>query len=157
MFNTLLRDNVKARKQLPDGTYVYKINEDPPVNAQQKFIDEAYRKADKKSTSKRSKSTHASNTASAEIKPKRGGRPKNTAAKAEETKEEPKVTETTEPKPKKRAGRPKKTEQTAPKKAGRPKKAVSETAKAETTAPKKRGRAKKAAETPVFPPPFSFA
>ena len=108
MFNTLLRDNVKARKQLPDGTYVYKINEDPPVNAQQKFIDEAYNKAEKKTASKRSKSTHTSYTAASETKPKkRAGRPKKTAEKAAETKETPKVTET--PEPKKRPGRPKKT------------------------------------------------
>ncbi len=48
MFEILLSDNIKARKQLPDGTYVYKVNDNPPVDAQRYFIEEAYKKAEKK-------------------------------------------------------------------------------------------------------------
>ena len=42
MFEILLRDNVKARIQLPDGAYVYKVNDNPPVDAQRFFFEEAY-------------------------------------------------------------------------------------------------------------------
>ncbi len=52
MFEILLSDNMKARKQLPDGTYIYKINDNPPVDAQRYFIEEAYKKAEKKAASK---------------------------------------------------------------------------------------------------------
>ncbi len=52
MFEILLKDNIKARKQLPDGTYVYKVNDAPPVDAQRYFIDEAYKKAEKKVAAK---------------------------------------------------------------------------------------------------------
>lgn len=48
MFEILLKDNVKARTQLPDGTYVYKFNDNPLVDAQKYFIEEAYKKAERK-------------------------------------------------------------------------------------------------------------
>ena len=143
MFNTLLRDNIKARKQLPDGTYVYKINEETPVNAQQLFINEAYKKADKKSVSR--SRTKASNTASQPTAAKKGGRPRKTAEKAEAAKTETKTAETADTKPKRRAGRPKKTaeapkaaETPKPKRAGRPKKTAEAPKTSET--PKRRGR-----------------
>lgn len=52
MFEILLNDNIKARKQLSDGTYIYKVNDNPPVDAQSYFIEEAYKKAEKKAASK---------------------------------------------------------------------------------------------------------
>jgi len=55
MFETLLKDNIKARKQLPDGTYIYKVNDNPPVDAQRYFIEEAYKKAEKKAAAKTKK------------------------------------------------------------------------------------------------------
>ena len=48
MFEILLRDNVKARIQLPDGAYVYKVNDNPPVDAQRFFFEEAYKKLKEK-------------------------------------------------------------------------------------------------------------
>lgn len=38
MFEILLRDNVKARIQLPDGAYVYKVNDNPAVDAQRVLL-----------------------------------------------------------------------------------------------------------------------
>ncbi|MBE6846101.1 MAG: polyphosphate kinase 1 [Ruminococcus sp.] len=52
MFEILLNDNTKARKQLPDGTYIYKTNDKPPVDAQRYFIEEAYKKAERKAAAK---------------------------------------------------------------------------------------------------------
>ena len=52
MFEILLRDNVKARIQLPDGAYVYKVNDNPPVDAQRFFFEEAYKKAERKASAK---------------------------------------------------------------------------------------------------------
>lgn len=52
MFTVLLSDNVKARMQLPDGTYIYKTNDKPPVDAQRYFAEEAYKKAEKKAAAK---------------------------------------------------------------------------------------------------------
>lgn len=52
MFEILLRDNIKARKMLSDGTYVYKVNDNPPIDAQRYFIDEAYKKAERKAAAK---------------------------------------------------------------------------------------------------------
>lgn len=52
MFEILLSDNIKARKQLPDGTYVYKVNDKPPVDAQRYFIEEAYKKAKRKAAAR---------------------------------------------------------------------------------------------------------
>lgn len=52
MFEMLLRDNVKARIQLPDGAYVYKVNDNPPVDAQRFFFEEAYKKAERKAAAK---------------------------------------------------------------------------------------------------------
>ncbi len=61
MFEILLKDNIKARKQLPDGTYVYKINDAPPIDAQRYFIEEAYKKAERKAAAKeKSKSSGSS-------------------------------------------------------------------------------------------------
>lgn len=48
MFEILLKDNVKARTQLPDGTYVYKFNDNSLIDAQKYFIEEAYKKAERK-------------------------------------------------------------------------------------------------------------
>ena len=55
MFETLLNDNVKARNQLPDGTYIRAISEHPPLDAQRFFFEEAYRKAEKKAADKAAK------------------------------------------------------------------------------------------------------
>ncbi len=52
MFETLLADNVKARKQLSDGTYVKAHNEEKPLDAQRYFFEEAYKKAEKKAAAK---------------------------------------------------------------------------------------------------------
>ena len=123
MFNLLLRDNVKARKQLPDGTYVYKINEDPPVNAQQSFIDEAYKKAERKTTS-RSRSKSTSSTA------QKCSRTRNTAEQPEKADTE--VTANAPETPKRRGGRPKK----------------SPSEKAKATGTRSKSTAKKAAEAP---------
>lgn len=48
IFSVLLRDNVKARIQLPDGTYskISPSEDEEPVNAQEYFITEAARRAD---------------------------------------------------------------------------------------------------------------
>ena len=55
MFETLLNDNVKARNQLPDGTYIRAISDHPPLDAQRFFFEEAYRKAEKKAADKAAK------------------------------------------------------------------------------------------------------
>ncbi|MBQ3566855.1 MAG: polyphosphate kinase 1 [Oscillospiraceae bacterium] len=55
MFEILLNDNIKGRKQIPDGTYIYKVNDNPPVDAQRYFIEEAYKKAEKKAKAKNRK------------------------------------------------------------------------------------------------------
>lgn len=55
MFETLLNDNVKARNQLPDGTYIREISEHPPLDAQRFFFEETYRKAEKKAADKAAK------------------------------------------------------------------------------------------------------
>lgn len=52
MFKILLSDNVKARIQLADGTYVYKTNDNPPLDAQRFFFEEAYKKAERKAAAK---------------------------------------------------------------------------------------------------------
>lgn len=52
MFEILLSDNVKARIQLPDGTYIYKTNDKPPIDAQRFFSEEAYKKAERKAAAK---------------------------------------------------------------------------------------------------------
>lgn len=52
MFEALLTDNVKARKQLPDGTYVRVHNDRPALDAQTYFFEEAYKKAEKKAAAK---------------------------------------------------------------------------------------------------------
>ncbi|MGN1134791.1 MAG: polyphosphate kinase 1 [Oscillospiraceae bacterium] len=47
-FQMLLSDNVKARRQLPDGSYVHVTAEEgeEPVNAQEYFVASAYRRAE---------------------------------------------------------------------------------------------------------------
>lgn len=45
MFCTMLKDNVKARIQTPDGKYIKKQNNLAPLNSQIYFYDEAYKKA----------------------------------------------------------------------------------------------------------------
>ncbi len=57
MFEILLSDNIKARTQLPDGTYIYKVNDNPPVDAQRYFIEQAYKKAQKKAKTKNTNSS----------------------------------------------------------------------------------------------------
>lgn len=42
IFSVLTSDNVKARKMLPDGTYVHVRSESEPVDSQAAFIKEAY-------------------------------------------------------------------------------------------------------------------
>ena len=52
IFNTMLADNVKARVQLSDGTYVYRslVDEEaaaqPKLSCQDYFIERAYRRAE---------------------------------------------------------------------------------------------------------------
>lgn len=45
IFDVLIRDNVKARKMAPDGTYSHVKTEGEPVDAQATFIREAYENA----------------------------------------------------------------------------------------------------------------
>ena len=46
-FNTQLSDNVKAREQLPDGTYVHVRTGEFPLDSQKHFFAEAYANAPK--------------------------------------------------------------------------------------------------------------
>ncbi len=50
IFNTMLKDNVKARIQLPDGTYARKQREDnePPLDSQLYFYELAYKNVERK-------------------------------------------------------------------------------------------------------------
>lgn len=53
MFKVLLEDNVKARIQTPDGTYIRaEKNENEPLDAQRFFFEEAYKKAEKKAAAR---------------------------------------------------------------------------------------------------------
>jgi len=52
MFSLMLKDNVKARVQLSDGSYVYRVNEETPVDTQRFFFEESYKKAEKKAAAK---------------------------------------------------------------------------------------------------------
>ncbi len=72
MFEILLSDNVKARIQLSDGTYIYKTNDNPPIDAQRFFSEEAYKKAERKAAAK------AKAKARASVKTKRRNSKKNT-------------------------------------------------------------------------------
>ena len=46
MFDTLLRDNVQARRMQPDGVYRrLEPGEDAPLNAQEAFYQQAYDQA----------------------------------------------------------------------------------------------------------------
>lgn len=45
IFNTMLADNVKARIQQPDGTYIIEADGKEPLNSQEKFFEEAYEAA----------------------------------------------------------------------------------------------------------------
>lgn len=60
MFEILLSDNVKARIQLPDDTYIYKTNDKPPIDAQRFFSEEAYKKAERKAAAKEKARARAS-------------------------------------------------------------------------------------------------
>lgn len=42
MFSVMLSDNVKAKRQMPNGTYETQKNDIPPLNSQEKFFDDAY-------------------------------------------------------------------------------------------------------------------
>lgn len=44
MFQAMLKDNVKARVQQPDGTYRIEESEEAPFNSQEAFFEEAYRR-----------------------------------------------------------------------------------------------------------------
>lgn len=68
MFEILLSDNTKARKQLPDGSYIYKTNDNPPVDAQRYFIEEAYKKAARKAAAKAKAKAKSKPSAKAEKK-----------------------------------------------------------------------------------------
>lgn len=72
MFEILLSDNVKARIQLSDGTYIYKTNDNPPIDTQRFFSEEAYKKAERKAAAK------AKAKARASVKTKRRNSKKNT-------------------------------------------------------------------------------
>ena len=49
MFRVMMRDNVKARIMLSDGTYIHeRRNPDAPLNSQEYFYDEAYKRLDDK-------------------------------------------------------------------------------------------------------------
>lgn len=48
MFEIFLSDNVKARVQLPDGSYVRAHNDETQLEAQRYFFEESYKKAEKK-------------------------------------------------------------------------------------------------------------
>lgn len=54
IFNVMLRDNVKARIQLPDGSYsrISPAENEEPVNAQEYFIEEAARRAEEAANKK---------------------------------------------------------------------------------------------------------
>ena len=47
MFQAMLKDNVKARVQQPDGTYRIEESEEAPFNSQEVFFEEAYWRAAK--------------------------------------------------------------------------------------------------------------
>lgn len=47
IFNTMLADNVKARVMQPDGTYIKRLSDQPPLNSQEYFIRQAYQNAEK--------------------------------------------------------------------------------------------------------------
>ena len=51
MFDVMLRDNQKARVELPDTTYAMasalELQNDPPINAQEYFYEKAYEAAEK--------------------------------------------------------------------------------------------------------------
>ncbi len=52
MFEIFLKDNVKARNQLSDGTYIHAYNDDQPLDVQRYFFEESYKKAEKKAIAK---------------------------------------------------------------------------------------------------------
>ena len=45
MFDLQRRDNVKAREQHTDGSYVYVTHETPAIDAQEILYEEAYKEA----------------------------------------------------------------------------------------------------------------
>ena len=47
MFRLMMQDNIKARIQQPDGTYVHSQISDDEINAQELFYEEAYNNAPK--------------------------------------------------------------------------------------------------------------
>ncbi len=58
IFSIMLKDNVKARVMLPDGTYERKTPDgEPPLDSQAYFIEEAYENADKSPAVKAKKVT----------------------------------------------------------------------------------------------------
>lgn len=76
IFDTMLKDNVKARIQLPDGTYARKkrIEGEPPLDSQMFFYDSAYKKA--LSISEKAEKHNTESSGQSCVKPKQ------TAAKA---------------------------------------------------------------------------
>ena len=47
MFITMLSDNVKAREQQPDGTYTREPAQEPLINSQEYFYEQAYEALEK--------------------------------------------------------------------------------------------------------------
>ncbi len=111
MFSVLMSDNVKARVMLSDGSYVKaeRSADDAPVNSQEYFYAEAYKRVDeKKEKQERMKNARE----------KKAAAKKTTKSKTAKTATAKKTAAKTEPK--------KKAASSAPKKVGRPRKKKSE-------------------------------
>lgn len=46
MFNTMMNDNIKARHQMPDASYVKLLSDEEPLNSQEYFYNKAYSSAE---------------------------------------------------------------------------------------------------------------
>ena len=78
MFRILMRDNVKARIMLSDGKYIHeRRNADTPLNSQEYFYEEAYRRLDDKAA--RQEQLRINREKGAEKKPARKAAAKKTA------------------------------------------------------------------------------
>ena len=47
MFDVMMTDNVKARVQQPDGTYTRELAQEPLINSQEYFYEQAYEALEK--------------------------------------------------------------------------------------------------------------
>ena len=106
MFSVLMRDNAKARIMLSDGKYVHeRRNPDTPLNSQEYFYEEAYRRLEDKSSRqeqlRQNREKGAAGKKAPAKKPAAKTSGRKTAAKAA-----PKTAETAS----KKRGRPKKTQ-----------------------------------------------